>query len=209
MKRIADDIRQEAIRLRLQERLSLDDIRLRTGLGQGTLSVLLREYPLTTEEISQRKSENALRTNPSRRYTPEVSKYAQWVGDVELSTDRKGHIAEAAVMFRVAILGYKIYRSVFEGNKIDILVAKEDAAHYIKLQVKWARRTEVGRPFVELRSGDPGKTRYIKHNHCDFVVGYDFESDMAYVFPVVLCADHYSKTCDEEYAEAWHLLETQ
>jgi len=207
MKRIPDDLRQEALRLRLQERLSLDAICHRTGLGKGTLSVLLREYPLTSEEVSQRKSESALRSNPLRKYTPQLSKHAQMMEGVEFSTDQKGRMAESAVLFRLAMYGYKALRDVFEGNKVDMFAVREDTDRYIKIQVKWARRCEIGRPIIDLRNGEHGKIRYLSPEDCNFVVAYNFETDITFVFPVEICLGKTSKTCDEEYAEAWHLLE--
>ncbi len=54
MKKISQEVKQEALRLRVAERLGIDDIRRQTGLSVGTLSVLLRGYPLTDEEVKQK-----------------------------------------------------------------------------------------------------------------------------------------------------------
>ena len=40
----------------------------------------------------------------------------------------------------------------------------------------------------------------------DFIVAYDMETDTAFVVPAEVCEDKWSKSCDEQYAEAWHLL---
>ena len=203
---LSPDLKQEAIRLRVEERLSLDDVQARTGISIATLSVLLRPYPLAADEVFAKKSASALRNNPLRKYNPEQSKFARMVEGQELSTKRKGDIAEAAVLFRLAYLGYEVVRSMFEGSKADWIVVSDNGRKLTRIQVKWARRTEWGRPGIDLRNGEHDKTRYISSKYCDVVVGYDLESDTAFVFPVILCEGKNSKSCDEEYAEAWHLL---
>ena len=203
---LSPDLKQEAIRLRVEERFSLDDVQARTGISIGTLSVLLRPYPLREDELFAKRSASALRNNPLRKYNPEQSKFARMVEGQELSTKRKGDIAEAAVLFRLAYLGYEVARSVFEGSKADWLVTRYEITQHVRVQVKWARRSEWGRPVIYLLKGEPGKIRYISSKYCDVVVGYDLESDTAFVLPIDVCEGKRNKTCDEEYAEAWHLL---
>ena len=206
MRKISAELKEEAIRLRLEERLGIDEIKQRTGLSIGTLSMLLRKYPLSPEEVKEKMSRSALRSNPVRKYSTEQSKFAAMVDGESLSTERKGQLAEAAVAYRLALLGYEVWRSVFEGNRVDFLVARPGVDRYLRLQVKWAKRGEEGRPFVELRNGEHGKIRYVSRASCDFVIGYDLESDTAFVTPVELCEGRSSKSCEETYTEAWHLL---
>jgi transcriptional regulator with XRE-family HTH domain len=47
------DKKKEALRLRLEEHLSLEQISQRTGLAKSTLSVALRDHPLTKERIDE------------------------------------------------------------------------------------------------------------------------------------------------------------
>ncbi len=207
MRRIADELKQEAIRLRLTERLGIDAIKQRTGLSVGTLSVLLRSYPLTLQEVREKKSRSAVQSNQNRKYTPDLSKVIAMVEGEELSTERKGRIAEAAIALRLAILGYEIWRSMFEGNKVDLAVSRSGDQKFVRLQVKWARRDTYGRPHFYIPNGGGRRIRHFKREYSDFIVAYDMESDTAFVIPAVVCEGKWHKTCDEQYAEAWYLLE--
>ncbi len=145
----------EAIRLREEERLSIDEIKAKTGLSVGTLSALLREFPLSTAEIHAKMSASSLRNNPLRRYNPEQSKFAQAVGGQALSRERKGHIAEAAVLFRLVLHGYDAWRSSFEGSRVDFMVSRPDGAKQVRIQVRGlapARDLARGRPMVHFPS---------------------------------------------------------
>lgn len=206
MRKIAEEVKQEAIRLRIEERLGIDDIRHRTGLSVGTLSVLLRDYPLSKEEVFEKMSQSSLRNNPLRKYLPPVSGFARQLEGEKLGTGRKGRIAEAAVALRLARLGYEIWRSMFEGSKVDFAVTRPASQRFIRLQVKWARRAKYGRPHVTIPNGEGKKVRHFKREYSDFIVAYDMESDTAFVLPAEVCEGKWNKSCDEEYAEAWHLL---
>ena len=203
---LSPDLKQEAIRLRVEERFSLDDVQARTGISKGTLSVLLRPFPLAADEVFAKMSEASIRNNPLRKYNPEPSKFARMVEDEAISSERKGHIAEAAVLFRLLLLGYGVAQSVVDGSKADWLVTRSNSREHVRIQVKWARRTDWGRPAIDLRNGEHDRTRHISSQYCDIVVGYDLETDTAFVFPIALCEGKHNKSCDEEYAEAWHLL---
>lgn len=173
----------------------------------GTLSALLRDYPLFDEEISQRISQRASQSNAARRYNPPKSKFAAQLNSEELTTASKGQIAEAAVRYRLVALGYQVWKADFEGSRIDLLVNRPGVEKYIRLQVKWAR-TEQGRPCFSLRNGEGGKIRRFTRVDCDFVVGYDLETDTAFVVPIQICEGKNSKSCDEQYAEAWDWLDS-
>jgi hypothetical protein len=123
-----------------------------------------------------------------------------------LSTERKGQIAEAAVLYRLALLGYEVWRANFEGNQVDWLVSRAGLSKHIRLQVKWAKRDKQGRPLFQVSRGDGARVRYLSQAQCDFVVGYDLETDTAFVTPIQVCEGKRVKACDPEYAEAWHLL---
>jgi hypothetical protein len=206
MKTIPTEVKQEAIRLRVEERLGIDEIRRLTGLSVGTLSMLLREYPLSSEEVQDKMSQSSRRNNPLRKYRPNLSKVAEMMAGQTLSTAQKGRAAEAAVAFRLAMLGYDVLRNMFEGSRVDFTVTRPGSDKYIRLQVKWAKRGIQGRPFFDTRNGEHGKVRRMSRETCDFVVAYDLETDTAFVIPVEKCEQVLSKSCDEEYAEAWHLL---
>ncbi len=137
---------------------------------------------------------------------PDQSKFAAMVDGENLSTQRKGQIAEMAVLYRLELLGYDVWRANFEGSRVDWLVSRPGVDKYVRLQVKWAKRDEQGRPLVAVRNGEHGKIRHLTRADCDFVVGYDLETDTAFVMPIEMCEGKHRKACDIEYAEAWHLL---
>lgn len=193
--------------MREEERLSIDEIKAHTGLSVGTISALLRDHPLTKKEIRQKMSESSLRNNPLRRYDPEQSKFALAVEGQELNRERKGHIAEAAVLFRLTLLGYEAWRSSFEGSRVDFMVSRPGVNKQVRLQVRWATRggkraSSWGRPdfMVNKSRGEP-----MDKAVCDFIVGYDLETDTAFVLPIEECGKWW-QSCGTEYAEAWHLL---
>src|SRR5208337_3905527 len=71
------ELKSEAIRLRVEERLSLETIRKRLGVSQGSCSLWLRGFPLTKEEIAERNSGPKPRGEKSSNYKPrgEISKF--------------------------------------------------------------------------------------------------------------------------------------
>src|SRR5581483_9532819 len=141
---ISDRNKQEAIRLRVDERLGLDEIAKRTGISIGTLSNLLREYPLSDQEISDKKADSARRSNQQRKYVPILSKLGQLVAGRDLSTSQKGQIAEDAVRLRLRVLGYEILLPP-ENSRADIAISRSNSQRLLRLQVKWARRERWGR----------------------------------------------------------------
>jgi len=66
MKKIADELIQEVIRLRKDCRCSINEIVNKLKLGKGTISKILKPYPITNDEIHQRCSENAIVVNKKR-----------------------------------------------------------------------------------------------------------------------------------------------
>src|SRR5262249_14869544 len=132
------------------------------------------------------------------------SKYAAWVQGEVLDRRRKGQITEAAVLFRLALLGYEVWRSEFDCNGVDWLVSRPGGHSRVRLQVRWARRAKYGRPaFNTLKRGRMRQT--LSDSDCDFVVAYDLETDTAFVCPVGEVAANLC-SCKRRYAEAWTLL---
>jgi hypothetical protein len=100
----------EAVRLRLEERLSLREIHLALGLPKSTLSVWLRDVPLRPEEMAYR---NRRRPGPPRKVRGEESTYHRAIAGQKLTSDQKGRIAEAAVYLRLMLRGFTVYQSPF------------------------------------------------------------------------------------------------
>jgi hypothetical protein len=206
--RIPKNRKEEAIRLRVEQRLGLKAICRLTGLSRGSASNLLREYPLTEEEIKSRLSRNAQNTNElCGKYSPDLSKYASLLTGQDISRECKGRIAEAAVLFRLALHGFNVWKAQFDGNRADWLVSRADSRRHVLIQVKWARRDQYGRPFFPVTRRCGKRIVNISPADCDFVVGYDLETDTAFVFPVEDIQAKRTKSCNPKYAEAWHLLD--
>ncbi len=200
-----ESTRLEAIRLRVEERNSYDEIIKKLDIARGTLYYWLKDYPLTSEELRLRKNKND-EAKKTRKYTPNQSKYHLLSNNRILSNEDKGRIAEAAVLFRLTILGFNLYSSVYEKDKIDILIEKDNT--FKKIQIKWARILEKGMPTVSLRCSDTRKSlRKYKENECDYVVGYDLYSDTCYVWDFKLIKN---KTCiavTKESEENWKCIQ--
>lgn len=116
-----------------------------------------------------------------------------------------GMIAEAAVLLRLVVLGLTPYGSPFDGDKIDWLVGVPDTGKTLKVQVKACQRTRRSMPGVSLTctKGHNKQRRYEK-GEFDFLVGYDFYTDTAYVWSWGDVA-HLKTTVTvcPEAAEAW------
>src|ERR1044072_2917446 len=129
------DLKAEAIRLRVEERLSLREIAVITGAAKGSLSLWLKPYRLTEEE-KQERSKIAKRDAAPKKDRGEESGHNKTVGWQSLSNQRKGRIAEAAVLFRLALQGFDVYTSVFDGDKAACLVHVPEKGKIFKLQVR-------------------------------------------------------------------------
>ncbi len=201
-KLIPPEVKAEAIRLRVEERLSIDEIKAKTGLSVGTLSTLLRDLPLSSEEVFQKMSSSSVRNNPLRAYNPKQSQLAQALAGEQLTRERKGRIAETAVLLRLVARGYEVWHSQFDCHRVDWLVSRPAGDKYVRIQVRWARRQKWGRPLFMTSKKNRSP---LDKSVCDFVVGYDLETDTAFVYPVEKVGQTL-QSCNPEYAEAWHLL---
>lgn len=204
-RRIPHELKAEAMRLRRERRMSLGEISRETGISKGTLSLLLRDEPLTAEERQRRRMRSGIQaTLLSDRYSPEQSKFHRLVAGEELTREQKGQIAETAVLFRLALLRYEVWRPDFAGNRIDWLVSRPGGRRRAGIQVRWAARGKYGRPaFSARKRSDRGPLGVADR---DVIAAYDLETDTVYVVPIADAAGVALKTCDEQYAEAWHLL---
>ncbi len=200
--RIGDSVRQEVIRLRVECRLGLKAICRATQVSRGTASNLLKDHPLTKEEVSTRQATQGKATAEQRgRYSPLPSKHAASVAG--MSREQKGNVAEAAVLFRLSLHGLEVWKSQYDGNKADWLVTKPCGRKCVRLQVRWSKREKYGRPLIRLRKGGG---RLVDLEDCDFVVGYDLETDTAFVVPLDNLHGRSYVSCDPVYEEAWNLV---
>ena len=186
---------QEAIRLRVEERRSLREIAEITGASKSSLSAWLHPFPLTEEELRERRK-TANRYVTPRKERGEESKFFRDVADRELTRQQKAKIAEAAVLFRMVLQGaeaavlfrmvlqgFVTFGSVFDGDKADWMVEVPETGKIHKIQVRWVREGQHGMPLLGLHcsTGHSTRSRYAEGDF-DFIVGYDLYSDTAFVY---------------------------
>ena len=201
------DLKQEAVRLRVEERLSFREILEKTGASRSSLSLWLKPYPFTEEE-RQARQKSARRYVTPKKERGLVSKFYQAVEGQTLSKSQKGKIAEAAVAFRLAIHGFTIYGSMFDGDKADWIVQVPETGKFHALQVRWARTMSHGLPYIGLvcSAGRNTQERYAE-GAFDFIIGYDFYSDTAFVYSDAEVAPlRATVSMNWDHAERWDKL---
>ena len=210
--RHTQQVKDEALRLRVEEHLGLGDISARTGVSQGTLSNWLRAHPLDGDEVLTRMRENARRSAAGlKKDRGEEAAIHQTVREHQLNVVQVAKVAEAAVLLRLLVRGFNVFGSVFDGDRTDWLV-EVPAGRVWKIQVKTAVKSKThGLPVVQLGHGmnsKAGRQRY-KEGEFDFIVGYDLYTDTAYVWSWAETASHRAAiTVCPEAAECWAKLLT-
>lgn len=204
---LPENIHQEAIRLRVEERLSLKEISKRLNIAKSSASLWLKGFELTKEEKLLRAVENGKRSaSIVRQKTTEIqeSKFSKMLLKEDMSSMRKGKISECAVMFRLLLLNFEVYSSVFDGEKIDFVVRKAKENKLYRIQVKTVSINNS----ISIRCAD-GRKKAKKYTSKDFdiLVGYDVFSDTAFVytFQELLHLKTYV-SAKKESAEAWYKL---
>lgn len=223
-KLIKPELKQEAIRLRIEERLSLKDIQLETKIAKSSLSLLLREHPLSEEEIRSRgiqaarnrrgKSRNpsAKRSLAQRKWIPADTVKAATAnynrGDY--TNQERGKIAEAAVLFRLLLNGFATYGSVFDGDKVDWLVMVEPK-HVVSVECRWMSKDRKNNTYsCRLTSTHPLKKKKVRSSGFDFVVGYLFDEDCCFVWSAADVAHlKNSVSADKAAYERWDKLKVK
>lgn len=201
---LSPELRQECLDLRCIHRMSLRGIAAKTGVARSTLSVLLRDFPLTALEIATLRQG----TYKGRcRLEREPSSFLYSLSKDKLTRTAKARVAEAAVLLRLALLDFRVFRSAFEGDIVDFLVNPSGSGKSLKLQVKWARQMSSGLPIVQNRcSAGRGKSRKYKEGEIDYLVGYDLYSDRAYVWSWSEIKDRREITISSNAMERWDKL---
>lgn len=201
------ELKAEAVRLRVEERLSLREIAGLTGAAKGSLSSWLKPYPLTEEERKGR-SKTARRYVTPKKDRGEESKHHKAVVWQSISRQQKGKIAEAAILFRLALHGFNAYLSISDGDKADWLVEIPETGRAIKLQVRNVCSFKHGLPGIRFTCAQGhNKRRRYKEGEFDFIVGYYLFNDTAYVFSFDDVARNKTFVAiSEEYAEKWDKL---
>ncbi len=173
--------KQMALSLRVNDRLGLAHIAKIVGISKSSASILLKDHPIPQSDLVKRMSmAGGLKAGSLKKDRGPESKY-QTMAKRSLSSRDRGRIAEAAVLFRFAVLGITAHKGVFDGDSADFIV--QSSSGLSKVQVKWGRAHEYGRPIFKLTCSDGRKKnrRYGK-GEFDFLIGYDLFADQAYVF---------------------------
>jgi len=104
------------------------------------------------------------------------------------------------------LLGGDVLKPVFDGSKVDLVAVVE--GHSVRVQVKFMHRGRYGQPLLPVKTS---RRKPYRRTDFDFLVGYDLETDSAYVFSwgdfennrAVVAA------CEEAHEAWWKLSGTQ
>lgn len=200
--------KQEAIRLRNDERRSLGEIARILGLNKSTVYYWLNHVPLTKDELASvlKKRGKKFSEAATQRRLANESKFHKMVASEQLSRQRKCRIAEAATLYRLALLNFEVFGTPFEGDVADWIVVTPDR-HCLRIQVKWLFRAKQGMPQLPLtHSAFTGK-RLRYEEEVDAFVGYDLYTDVAYVYLAEEVRDlKRVKSVTADAAERWDKL---
>jgi len=216
MPKILTEQKKEAIRLRLEERKSLEAISKELEVAQSTCSVWLRDMPLTDEEkhqryvlagIASKKNLEAGNRKNKRKITNTRSALFNLSEKREYTSNQKGKIAESAVMLRLSILQADIYKSVFDGEKLDFVIQMPNQTNLIKVQVRWAGKNKKALGLKLRCSNGRNASRRYTEDEFDFIVAYDLFSDKCYVYSNTdLLHIKTFITCSTDFEEKWNKL---
>lgn len=196
-------VKQEAIRLRVEERKSYTEIQEVLGISKGALSGWLHTHPLTEEE---KRAKMGAHTQPaSRKSRGAEATLHQMAPSRDFGRLQKAKIAETAVLLRLLMYGFSPFGSVFDGEKTDWLVEIPQTGLVHKVQVKWASRGgKYGLPEMRIRCrGGRRKTRAYREGEFDFIVGYVYFTDTCYVWSWDEVRDSRAKAVCSDAAEKW------
>ena len=175
--------RTEAVRLRVEDRLSAEAIRDKLAVPLSTVCSWIKSYPLTAKELHERMSKSGAASKGREPFfvATKASRLFELVGDRTLTNMDKARISEAAVLLRLTAVGLEPFGSPFDGDTADWIVRTRSGAKI--LQVKFAYRGKYGAPCIRLRRSDGrGRSRSYKAGEVDIFVGYDLYSDIAAVW---------------------------
>lgn len=204
--RTVNPLREECRRQRIEERLSAGEIGRRLGIPKCTVSLWLKDIPLTKDEMKEKISLSHLGKPTGRmKDRGEASKYHRMVSGRDLTRQDKGKIAESAVLFRLSLLGFIVYGSPFDGDKADWLVEYVNhPGKTYRIQVKWVKEVKNGLPLISLECVEHGKMKRYQKGDFDFIVGYWLYNDTAYVYSFDELQHLRSRvTISENGKEAW------
>ncbi len=192
--------KQKALQLRLESGYSVAEVATAVGVSPSTASVWLRGIPLGRD---RRKGGNPKKDKgPISKHFASISD----IGEIEIQK-RKPKVAEAAVLFRLALHGFDVMKPAFDGSRVDWLVEIPGSRSMKKIQVKSTRQGPSGLPVIRTRCYDGyAHTRPYELGECDYLVGYDLKTDIAYVFVYEDVRELRTVSIREDAAERWDLI---
>ena len=182
--------REEARRLRSEQRLGLEEIASAVGVSKSTVSGWLRDLPLSVDEVRE-KHASAMARRAARRREEEATRRPsllhQMATDAELTRAQRGKLAEAAVLVRLLAAGLEVYGSVFDGDKFDWVCRNGSSLLRVQVKLVLPDRTVS----LKCSAGRAGTRRYLA-GEFDILVGYDLFEDACYVWTEDELARHAS-----------------
>ena len=205
-----EKVKKKAIRLRTEKKMSLKAIAEKLGVAKSTISVWLRDYPLSKKELRRRREAGGRNSRGGGR-APRVfvKSPLHKLAAKKLTYSQRAKIAEAAVLLRLLVRGYEVYGSLFDGDKFDWVVYIPTTNRTYKLQVKITSfQKDTNYQYTPLRRNKGRSKVTYKAHEGDFFVGYDLLTDIAHVYSFDEVQNFTSgiKTT-EETAERWDKLE--
>jgi len=203
------DLKSKAIELRVYGRKSFGEISDELGVSKGTLSSWLKSYPLSESELATRyNSRKSASEGPSDNTLLVMGTESKFhLEHQDLSPHQMGRLAEAAILFRLTLHGFRVFRAVADGDRTDFVVL--EGGRCIRLQVKCVKeQARGGLPLVKLWhvEGFQKQKRY-SEVEVDFIVGYWLYNDTAYVYSMKELETNLAvKTITSDGAEAWSKL---
>jgi hypothetical protein len=164
----------KALSLRIREHKTVAEISAQLNAPRTAVASWLKGHPLPSTKKSPQRYGYKMRGIESIHH--------KIVDSRALSTVHKCRIAEAAVLFRLALRGMETYGRVFDGQKSDWVVVLS-GKRTLRIQVRWAGGGNNGQPWTKLHCSDGrSKVRRMRTDEFDVLIMYVLFSDTAYVF---------------------------
>lgn len=157
--------KEQAIKLRIEERLSLKEISEKLNISKGTASLWLRDHPLTTEEITNRHTKSS---SPKIICNPN-------------DNIKKGKAAELIFSARCLLNGLVVFSPLSEDSRIDLVVADT----LLRVQVKvFNKKQQFSVRKVGVNSKTNCKIYRYSANDVDFFGAVDLTTFDVYIVPI-------------------------
>jgi hypothetical protein len=174
----------EVIRLRVEERLSFPEILSKFNIAKSTLSLWLKDYPLTEKELRLRK--HALRKGSLVDLGSTV--YGSWSTRPKLSKSDLGEACRQITAAKLMFKGFGVFRPLSEDTPIDLIVSTP-SGRLLKCQCKCVYRlsghAEHQMNLFSVRGSRSSK--FVRHKYTareiDVFIGYCLDNDGIYIIP--------------------------